>query len=189
MGTPSFALVRGTETSAASRSQVFSQVAEGGAFFTGITLVNPGKEAANVEFYTLRPDGTTVGRGTFQVGPNQRLGRLFSELLPASLDQIGGWAFVRSSQPVIAAVLFGSTNGYALANVPQQLPAGDFLPPAQSTGAITGAVRAGGQPIGEVQITLTGPVTATRMTDGSGRYTFPQLPAGNYKVTALRSES
>jgi YVTN family beta-propeller protein len=187
--TPSFAAVAGTETTAASRYEVFSQVAEGAGYFTGLTVVNPGRETAVIEFYTLRADGTTVGRSTFNVGPNQRVGKLFSELLPASLDQVGGWGFLRSSQPVIGAVLFGSTNGFALANVPQQVPAGDFIPPAQTTGAITGAVRAAGEPIGEVEIRIAGPVNTTRMTDGLGRYTFGQLPPGDYKITATRTDA
>src|SRR6185295_11904255 len=96
--------------------------------------------AADVEFYTVRPDGTTVGKTTFSLGPHQRVGKLFHELLPASLEQVGGWAYLRSSQPVVGAVLFGSTNGYALANVPQQLPLGDYFPPAISTESITGTI-------------------------------------------------
>src|SRR5262249_36484187 len=107
--------------------------------------------------------------------------------LPASLLQLGGWAFVRSSQPVVGAVLFGSTNGYSLANVPQQLPAGDFIPPAQTTGAISGSIHAMDDPIPNVQLNLTGPVVATATTDGLGRYIFPQLPAGDYKVSAVRA--
>ena len=185
--TPSFAAVAGQDATAASHFEVFSQVAQGIGFYTGLTVVNPGTQDASLEFYTLRPDGTTVGRSTVTVKAKQRVGRLFSELLPASLSQVGGWAYVRSSQPIIGAVLFGSTNGYALANVPQQIPAGDFIPPAQTTGAIDGAVRTAGQPVRDVQITLSGPVTATTSTDASGQYIFPQLPAGTYTVTAVRA--
>src|SRR5262249_32430218 len=109
------------------------------------------------------------------------------ELLPGSLSQVGGWAFVRASQPVIGAVLFGTTNGYALANVPQQFPAGDFIPPQQTTGAIDGTVRTAGQPISGIQLTLSGPVTATTTTDANGQYIFPQLPNGTYTVTAVQA--
>jgi len=163
--TPSFAAVAGQAATSASQFEVFSQVAQGIGFYTGLTVVNPGTQDASLEFYTLRPDGTTVGRSTVTVKAKQRVGRLLSELLPASLAQVGGWAYVRSSQPIIGAVLFGSTNGDALANVPQQIPAGDFIPPAQTTGAIDGAVRTAGQPVRDVQISLAGPVTATTTTD------------------------
>jgi YVTN family beta-propeller protein len=185
-GTPSFAAVAGTDALSASQYQVFSQVAQGVGFFTGLTLVNPGAQPANLQFYTIRPDGTTVGGSSFTVQPNQRLGGLFSDLLPSSLTQVGGWAFLRSSQPVIGAVLFGTTNGDALANVPQQVPAGDFTPSSQTTAAIDGTVQAAGQAIGGVQLTLSGPVTATTSSDGFGHYVFPQLPAGTYVVTAAQ---
>ncbi len=82
-------------------------------------------------------------------------------------------------------MLFGTTNGDALANVPQQLPAGDFIPPAQTTSSITGSVLAGGQAIAGIQVALTGPVNTTAGTDGSGNYIFPQLPNGSYTVTAV----
>ena len=83
-------MVSGVDTAQASRFSVYSHIAEGGGFFTGLTIVNPGSTDAAVEFYTLRPDGTTVGRSTFVIKPKQRAGRLFSELLPASLLQVGG---------------------------------------------------------------------------------------------------
>src|SRR5204862_7664932 len=134
-------------------------------YYTGLTVVNPGQQSATIEFYTMRADGSTVGKSTFTVGPNQRVGKLFHELLAASLDQVGGWAYLRSSQPVVGAVLFGSTNGYALANVPQQLPLGDYIPPAIKTASITGTITSDNLGIGDVQITLTGPVTSTRMSD------------------------
>jgi len=184
--TPSFALVEATPAGDASRFAVFSHVAEGAGFYTGLAVLNPGTVSADVEFYTLRADGSTVGRSTLTVGPGQRVSRLFRELLPASLEQVGGWGYLRSSQPVVGAVLFGTSNGYALANVPQQLPAGDFLPPAQTTGTITGTVRSGGAGVSGVQIALTGPVNTVRVTDDAGRYVFTQLPTGSYKVVATR---
>jgi YVTN family beta-propeller protein len=185
--TPSFAAVAGQDTTTASRFEVFSQVAQGIGFFTGLTVVNAGTQDVSLEFYTLRPDGTTVGKSTVTIKAKQRVGKLFSELLPGSLSQVGGWAFVRASQPVIGAVLFGTMSGYALASVPQQLPAGDFLPPAQATGAIDGTVRSAGHPVGGVQLTLSGPVTAATTTDANGQYIFPQLPADTYTVTAVQA--
>jgi YVTN family beta-propeller protein len=187
ISTPSFGAVAGSDATTASQYQVFSQVAEGNGFYTGLTLVNPGTATANVEFYTLRADGTTVGRSTFTVKPGERTGHLFEELLPASLEQVGGWALLRSSQPIISAVLFGTTNGSALANVPAQIPAADFIPPAQTTGAISGSVLADSSGVADIEITLTGPVTASRSTDALGRYIFSQLPSGDYTISPTRT--
>ncbi|HLH29934.1 MAG TPA: IPT/TIG domain-containing protein, partial [Terriglobia bacterium] len=181
--TPSFAVVSGVDLPDASRLSVYSQVAEANGFFTGLTMVNPGSQPANVEFYALRPDGTTVGKSTFTIGPNQRAGKLFREILPASFGQSGGWAFLRSNQPVVGAALFGSTNGAALANVPAQTPAADFIPPAQTTAAITGFIHQDAAAIAGASVTLTGPVTTSLTTDFSGLFAFNQLPQGQYKVS------
>ena len=83
-------------------------------------------------------------------------------------------------------MLFGSTNGFALANVPAQAPAADFIPPAQTTAAITGTVHQDVVGAGDVTVTLSGPVTTTRTTDVSGLFAFTQLPPGEYKVSVPR---
>ena len=57
-------MVEGTPSGNATLNAVFSHVAEGAGFYTGLTVVNPGTEAADVEFYTLQPDGSTVGKIT-----------------------------------------------------------------------------------------------------------------------------
>ena len=118
--TPSFALVAGAPEEDASGLQVYSQVAEGAGFLTGVALVNPGDETATVEFYTVGPDGTTVGKTELTLERGARLGRLYRGLLAASLQQVGGWALVRSSAPLVGVALFGGTNGFALASVPGQ---------------------------------------------------------------------
>ena len=184
--TASFALVGGVDDTAASKLQVFSQVAEGGGFFTGLTVVNPSGSEATFEFFTLLPDGTTVGKAMLTVPANGRVGRLYRELLPASLGQVGGWAYLRSSVEVVGAALFGGTNGFALANVPAEAIATDFIPPAQVAAAITGTVRQDGVGVDDVTVSLTGPVNATGKTDAEGRYVFGQLPAGSYTVSATR---
>ncbi len=184
--TSSFALLSGVEESAASKLQVYSQVAEGGGFFTGLTVVNPSPDPAEIEFFTLLPDGSTVGRTSLTVPANGRVGRLYRELLPASLKQVGGWAYLRSDIEVVGAALFGGTNGFALASVPAESIAADFIPPAQVAAAITGAVRQDGVGVRDVTVSLTGPVTATTKTDGEGRFVFALLPPGAYQLTASR---
>ena len=185
-GTPSFALVSGVDTTAASKLQVYSQVAEGGGFFTGLTVVNPSETAADIEFFTLLPDGTTVGEATLTIPANGRIGRLYRELLPASLGQVGGWAYLRSTVAVVGASLFGGTNGFALASVPAEAIEVDFIPPAQLAAAITGSVRQDGVGVEDVTVALSGPVNATTKTDREGRFIFVQLPPGSYTLTASR---
>jgi len=181
---PAFTAVSGVDIATASKTGIYSEVSQSAGFFAGLSLVNPGATTANVQLYTIRPDGTTVGKATFTVGPNQAESGLISQILPASLNQSGGWGLIRSDQPLIGAVLFGAGNGASLANVPQQGQTADYVPPNQTTASITGSVLAGGQAVNNVSVALTGPVTASGSTDGNGNYIFPQLPNGAYSVTA-----
>jgi YVTN family beta-propeller protein len=185
--TPSFAMVSGVEENRASRFQVYSNVNEGDGSFTGLTVVNPGGQTASLELFVLKADGSTIGRATFSLAPNQRVEKLLRELLPASLDVTGGWAFLRSSVPVLGAALFGPTNGFALANVPLQIPAGDFLPPAQLTASISGTVVQGGVGVSGVSVTLSGPVNSTKSTNVQGQFVFGTLPAGTYKLVVSKT--
>jgi hypothetical protein len=100
-----------------------------------MALVNPGTTPAEVKFYTIRPDGTTVGEATFTLGPRQRNDQLFNQLLPASANQVGGWGFIRSDQPLIGDVLFGTSSGSELANLPQQVSGQGFNPAAPAVAA------------------------------------------------------
>lgn len=52
---------------------------------------------------------------------------------------------------------------------------------------LSGSVRAGGSGVAGVTVTALGPggVTLTRVTDGSGAYSFPRLDAGTYAITIV----
>ena len=101
--TPSFAIVQGATANAATRFAVYSHFAEGVGYYTGLTVVNPATTPVDLEFYTIRPDGSTIGRATMTLGPNEHRSRLFRELLAASLQQSGGWGYLRPKFPPLAA--------------------------------------------------------------------------------------
>ncbi len=186
VGAPSFALVAGTQTGAASRYQTYAQVAEGAGLFTGLTVVNPGSNPATIDVVVMRPDGTTVGTTQVTLAAGNKSAQLLREFIAASLEEVGGWVFLRSTEPVLGAVVFGSRSGRALAQVPQLDAGGDFLAPVQQSAAITGSVREGVNPVAGVTMTLSGPVNAGTETDSEGRYIFSRLPAGSYGVSAAR---
>lgn len=50
------------------------------------------------------------------------------------------------------------------------------------TASISGRVTGNGYAVGGATITLTGPVSRTATSDGSGSYSFTQLPAGTYTI-------
>jgi YVTN family beta-propeller protein len=184
VATPSFAVNAATDASSAAKLEVLSPIFETTAMFSGVTVVNAGKSPAAVDFYMMRTDGSTIGKASVTLGPNQLEAQLFRDLLPASLGVSGGWAYLSSSQPLVAASLIGTSNGAALAAIPQQFSGSGFVPPSQTTGAVSGMTLAGTNPLAGVEVALSGPVNVTAITDNLGEYTFGQLPAGSYVVSA-----
>ena len=179
----SFALVSGTDVVTASKDLVFAAYADRDPFFTGLTLNNAGTEDATVDLFVIRDDGTTVGRETIAIPSRQTESGLFSDFVPAGAAESRVWAYLTSTEPLIASALMGSTNGLSLANVNPQIPAGAFIPAAQVTAAITGRVRQAGIGVAGVTVSLEGPVNTNETTDSVGEFVFSQLPAGIYTLT------
>lgn len=118
VSTSSFA-VAASQTEPQRRS-VFSQVALGLKFFTGIGLLNPNNTPAKIEVFFLRDNGSTVGIYRTTLSPNQKVTKLLHELIPEAQDQVGGFIYIKSDQPVFGTQLLGSIDERALVNVPAQ---------------------------------------------------------------------
>ncbi|MFJ7629157.1 S8 family serine peptidase [Streptomyces sp. NPDC097595] len=58
--------------------------------------------------------------------------------------------------------------------------------PRDHVGALTGTVTAGGEPVADAQVSLTGPTRATLTTKKDGTYAFPRLVSGDYTVTVTK---
>ncbi len=99
---------------------VFSHVAEGFGFATGLSLVNPGEEDALVNLRVSRPDGLLVGEAELALPAGNRRTRLLSELFPDLPELAGGYIRVESSRPIVGLELFYGTNQETLASVPAQ---------------------------------------------------------------------
>ncbi len=100
---------------------VFSQVANVPGFFTGLALFYPGSpfgaacgEDAEVTIEVFRADGTTSGSAVVALEAGHRISRLVPELAPASAGQAGGYIRVRSTQPLIAQMLFGALDNQGI---------------------------------------------------------------------------
>lgn len=102
-----------------SRTFVFSHVAEGLGFGTGLALVNPGPDPALVTIELRNPAGTLLGSiDNYALGPGERLMGLISELFPDAGDLLGGTLKVISDQPLGNLELFFTQNEKLLSAVP-----------------------------------------------------------------------
>ncbi len=102
---------------------VFSHVANGLNYFTGIALLNPNPQAATVTLDVFSKTGTKTGSNTVRLAPGERLSRLLVDplLVPASAGQLGGFIMLSSTLPVVGQELFGDTAMVFLSAVPPQI--------------------------------------------------------------------
>ncbi len=112
-----------TTTPVAGEAQtrlVFSDIAQGGGYFTGLALLNAGA-TASVTIEVDSADGTTLASKTVTLGTNQRLVGLINELFPTLQNQMGGFVRVTSTTPIYGLQIIGITDqrlGSFLTNIP-----------------------------------------------------------------------
>lgn len=100
------------------REAVFSHVANGLGFFTGLALFNPWWDSAEVVIEVFSPTGESKGTKTLTIKPWGRLSQTLEQLVPSSIGQVGGYILVRSSQPLVGQQLFGLNSLRLLSAVP-----------------------------------------------------------------------
>jgi hypothetical protein len=100
---------------------LFSQVAQGQGFYTGVAFMAP--VGAEVRIQVFDSAGKVTGSTSMMLLPCQRHVSLLHDLIPTTGGQVGGYVKVTSTNPVVAFELFGSTSGQFLSAVPlQRLP-------------------------------------------------------------------
>jgi hypothetical protein len=99
---------------------VFSQVANGDFYFTGLAFYNPNQLSTEITIEVYSENGVKTGQlaAPIQLGPGMRVSRLLIEWMPATTGQMRGYVMVRSTQPLIAQQLFGDTGMNFLSAVP-----------------------------------------------------------------------
>jgi hypothetical protein len=97
---------------------VFSHVANGLNYFTGLAVLNPNSQTASITLDVYASSGTKTGSAILTLGPGQRFSRLLTDLLPASSGQMGGYISLTSNVPIIAQELFGDGRLTFLSAVP-----------------------------------------------------------------------
>ncbi len=97
---------------------VFSHVAEGLGYATGLVAVNPGELAAQVTIEVRNQAGTLVGSLDTVLAPGERLIGLVSELFPEAGELLGGTVQLLSDQALGNLELFFTLDEKLLSAVP-----------------------------------------------------------------------
>ena len=118
---------------------LFSHVANGPVWGTGLALLNATTTAANVQVYVMRRTGALVGgadnlpTASFTLPAGTKVAKLINELVPAALDD-DGFVFVRTTNnvPLYGTELFFSRDLKVIANVAAGVldPSITYTPPA-----------------------------------------------------------
>jgi DNA-binding beta-propeller fold protein YncE len=107
----------------AGKELVFSHVAEGLGYATGLALVNPGQVDATAQVEVFAKDGTGVAGRNVTVPAGGRLLNLLSDdaLFPELNDIVGGYVRVSSDQDLVGVQMFFTYNLEILSLVPAQM--------------------------------------------------------------------
>ncbi len=103
------------------KEAIFSQVANTSQLFTGLALMNPQGEVADVTIEVFSSDGRSTGQASFKLLGGHRLSKLLFELVPETRNQVEGYFLVRSSQPLAGQQIFGDYRQTFFAAVPPKI--------------------------------------------------------------------
>jgi len=125
--TASEGLVRTTTPIAqdAQRKLMFSHIAQGGSYFTGLALLNAQATAATATIEVVSSNGTLLGSKVVTLQSGERMIGLLSELFPSLGTQMGGFVRVVSTLPIYGLQIFGSLDPRS-ANFLTNVPPGAF---------------------------------------------------------------
>jgi carboxypeptidase family protein len=151
-------------------------------FFLGLAFRNTSATAANLTLVNIPDDGSGISSASWTIPPSALGSKSMSELLA---PRSAGFVYVTSDVPLIAQALEGRVDDSMLAGLPAMHSQSDYQAPSVTVFAITGAVLHNGKPLAGATVQLTGPVTASTVTDASGTYRFGSTPAGQYSVRVV----
>ncbi len=93
-----------------SSNLLFSHVAQGLGFSTGLAVINTEDVAANVDLSVFDADGTLVNHTEFSIPPRGRDTRLLKEHFAEFGEQLGGYITLDSDREVVGLELFYADN-------------------------------------------------------------------------------
>jgi hypothetical protein len=99
-------------------SFMFSQIAQGQGFYTGLAFLAP--EGAEIKLEAFDQQGVSVGRGSVALPAGGRRVSLLDALIPETHGQERGYVMVTATRPVVGFELFGASDGRFLASVVPQ---------------------------------------------------------------------
>ena len=128
---------------------LYSHLADGLGFFTGLTFLNITPDLIDVEVEVFDPAGKMTGSGDFQLAAFEHGPRLLGEIIPGFEPQVGGFISLIASQGILSFEQFGFVEDGVLKSL-------SAVPPQRGSGTVSGVVvPAAGQGLEEVRAGAT----------------------------------
>jgi len=157
---------------------------QGREFFTGLSFRNSTADRdANLTMWFLNDSGAAISTASTVIPRSQQLDQTLAELFPEA--QGNGYILMRSDVPLFTVGLEGPTNGSALGPRQPLFASPNFAPPSQQTFLAVGTVRDQAVGVPGIAIRLSGPVSASTLSDAAGTFVFNDLPPGTYTLTPI----
>ncbi len=116
------------------QSQVlYSHLADGLGFFTGLTFLNITPDLIEVTVEVFDPEGNLTGSGSFELAGFEHGPRLLGEIIPGFVPQVGGFIRLTASQGIFSFEQFGFVENGVLKSL-------SAVPPQRGSGTVSGVV-------------------------------------------------
>jgi hypothetical protein len=103
-----------------SKDFVYSHVAEGQGWFTGIAVLNPNRVQNGLTLDVYDREGALIGSFASLLQPGERFSKLIHELVPDAAGQTGGYIRITSEDPLVSFALFGTDDLRSLSAIPPE---------------------------------------------------------------------
>ena len=94
----------------------------GGLYFTGVAIVNPDGTAIDVTVEAFDSLRQRLGSSSQQIAGEAQTAQLIEEFVPEAAGRLGGWARIRSSQPILVLGIYGDREGRFLEAIEASSP-------------------------------------------------------------------
>ncbi len=116
---------------------VFSHVADGLGFFTGITFLNVRNDPSTVSVEVFNVAGVRTGQASFTLAGFEHRPQVLSQIIPGFPAQVGGYIKVHADPGIFSFELF------SLLGSGNQLLSLAAVPPQRGSGIVAGQIQAG----------------------------------------------
>ena len=158
---------------------LYSHLADGLGFFTGLTFLNITPDLIDVKVEVFDPAGKMTGSGDFQLTGFEHGPRLLEAIIPDFVPQVGGFMRVSASQGIFSFEQFGFVKDGILMAL-------SAVPPQRGSGTVSGVVvPAVGQGLESAGVAPIGASRAARRFPASAKKGVILDPDGSFQPGEL----